>query len=59
MRNKGRNARQGPVAYPAELDAVEPSSDSRPPAKVNESTESTGGDADVDQAIAPDYAQFG
>jgi len=59
MRNKGRNARQGPVAYPAELDAVEPSSDSRPPAKVNESTESTGGDADVDQEIAPDYAQFG
>ena len=62
MRNKGRNARQGPVAYPAypaELDAVEPSPDSRPPAEVNESTESTGGDADVDQEIAPDYAQFG
>ena len=56
MRKKmGRNTdREGPkyVAYPPDLHAVEPSPDSRPPAQVNEYTESTGGDADVDQEIA-------
>jgi hypothetical protein len=76
MRKKmGRNAgRETPeyVAHPPDLHAVEPSPDSpRPPAQANEYTESTGGDTDVDQEIAPAagridaktvapaYAQFG
>ena len=69
-RNSGREAPKY-VVHPPVQDAVEPSPDSRPPAQVNEYTESTGGDADVDQEIAladgqidsrtvaPDYAQFG
>ena len=71
MRKKmGRNAVPKYVAHPPAQDAVEPSPDS-PPAQVNEYTESTGGDADVVQEIAPAgdridartvapaYAQFG
>jgi flagellar biosynthesis GTPase FlhF len=76
MRNfMGRIAgREGPeyVAHPPAEHPVEPSPDSRrAPAQVNEYSESTGGDADVDQEIArvggridartvaPAYAQFG
>jgi hypothetical protein len=75
MRNFTRRngGREGPecVAHPPAQHAVEPSPDSRRPAQVNEYTESTGGDADVDQeiaraggridarAVAPAYAQFG
>ncbi len=70
MRNlKGRKDPKY-IAYPPAQDAVEPSPDS-PHAQVNEYSESTGGDADVNQEIAlagglidartvaPAYAQFG
>ena len=70
MRNLKGRKNPAYVAHPLAQDAVDPSPDS-PPAQVNEYTESTGGDADVDQEIAladgqidsrtvaPDYAQFG